>query len=162
MWVHFKTSSERSQVQKRTYCNIPFIWLYTMIQKHEQWLHRGSLKWDRLEKGREEISGVMQVLCYLHWVMVIYIFSNINGTLHLQWGFSGCSEVKSPPANAGDLGSIPGLGRSPGGGNANLLLYSCLGNPMDGGAWQATVHGIVRAGHDWATKIAATTNTLKN
>ena len=58
------------------------------------WLHRGSLKWDRLEKGREEISGVMQVLCYLQWLMVMFIFSNINGTLHLEWGFSGCSAVK--------------------------------------------------------------------
>ena len=41
-----------------------------------------------------------------------------------------------------DMGSIPGLGRSPGEGNGNPLQYSCLGNPMDGGAWQATVHGV--------------------
>ena len=53
--------------------------------------------------------------------------------------------VKYPPANAGDtgdMGLIPGLGRSPGGGNGNPLQYSCLGNPMDGGAWWATVHGV--------------------
>ena len=50
--------------------------------------------------------------------------------------------VKSPPANAGDTGSIPGLGISPGGGNGNPLQYSCLENPMDRGAWQATVHGV--------------------
>ena len=43
--------------------------------------------------------------------------------------------------NAGDLGSIPGQGRSPGEGNGNSLQYSCLENPMDGGAWWATVHG---------------------
>ena len=52
--------------------------------------------------------------------------------------------VKNPPANAGDardVGSIPGSGRSPGGGHGNLLQYSCLKNPMDRGAWQATVHG---------------------
>ena len=48
--------------------------------------------------------------------------------------------VKNPPANAGDVCSIPGLERSPGEGNANLLQYSCLGNPIDRGAWQATVH----------------------
>ena len=44
--------------------------------------------------------------------------------------------------NAGDLGLIPGLGRSPGEGNGNPLQYSCLENPMDRGAWQATVHGV--------------------
>ena len=47
--------------------------------------------------------------------------------------------VKSPPANAGDLGLIPGSGRSPGGGNGNPSQYSCLENPMDRGAWRATV-----------------------
>ena len=47
--------------------------------------------------------------------------------------------------NAGDLGSIPGLGRSPGEGNGNPLQYSCLENPMDGGAWWATVHGVAKS-----------------
>ena len=46
--------------------------------------------------------------------------------------------VKNLPANAGGMGSIPGLGRSPRDGNGNLLQYSCLGNPMDRGAWWAT------------------------
>ena len=50
--------------------------------------------------------------------------------------------------NAGDLGSIPGLGRSPGEGNGNPLQYSYLENPMDRGAWQATVHGSQGVGHD--------------
>ena len=49
--------------------------------------------------------------------------------------------VKYPPANAGDAGSIPGLGRFPGGGNGNPLGYSCLGNCMARGAWWATVYG---------------------
>ena len=56
--------------------------------------------------------------------------------------------VKNPPANAGDLkdaGSIPGLGRSPGGGRGNPLQYSCLENPKDRGAWQATVHRVARS-----------------
>ena len=48
--------------------------------------------------------------------------------------------VKNPPTNVEDVGSIPGLERSPGEGNANPLQYSCLGNPVDRGAWQATVH----------------------
>ena len=57
----------------------------------------------------------------------------------------GGSEVKVSASNAGDLGSIPGLGRSPGEGNGNPLQYSCLENPMDGGAWWATVHGVAES-----------------
>jgi len=49
---------------------------------------------------------------------------------------------KEPPANAGDAGSIPGSGRSPGGGHGKLLQYSCLEKPTDRGAWQATVHRV--------------------
>ena len=49
--------------------------------------------------------------------------------------------LKNPPAKAGNSGSIPESGRSPGEGNGNSLQYSCLGNPMDRGAWQAIVHG---------------------
>ena len=59
--------------------------------------------------------------------------------------------VKNPPANAGDIrdvGLIPGLGKSPGGGNGNPLWYLCLENPMDRGAWWATVHRSQRVGHD--------------
>ena len=63
-------------------------------------------------------------------------------------GFSGGSVVKNPPANAGDLGSIPGLGRSPGEGNGSPLQYPCLENPMDRGAWRATVRGLLRVRHD--------------
>ena len=54
-------------------------------------------------------------------------------------GFPGGLVVKNPPADAGDACLIPGLGRSPGGRNGNLLLFSCLGIPMDRGAWWATV-----------------------
>ena len=56
--------------------------------------------------------------------------------------------VKNPPANAGDVrdkGSIPGLGRFLEGGNGNPLQYFCLKNPMDKGAWQATVHGVTES-----------------
>ena len=52
---------------------------------------------------------------------------------------------KNPPASAGDLGSIPGSGRSPGGGHDNPLQYSCLENPMDRGAWMITVHGVAKS-----------------
>ena len=50
--------------------------------------------------------------------------------------------------NAGDLGSIPGTGTSPGEGNGSPLQYSCLENPVDTGAWQATIHGVARVGHN--------------
>ena len=60
-------------------------------------------------------------------------------------GFPGGSDGKASAYNAGDMGSISGLGRSPGEGNVNLLQYSCLENSMDGGAWQATVHGVTKS-----------------
>ena len=63
---------------------------------------------------------------------------------HDDQGFPGGSEVKASAWDAGDPGSIPGLGRSPGEGNGNPLQYSCLENPMEGGAWQATVHGVAK------------------
>ena len=59
-------------------------------------------------------------------------------------GLPGGSAVKNLLASAGDAGSIPESGRSPGGLNGNLLQYSRLGNPMDRGAWQATVHGVTK------------------
>ena len=64
--------------------------------------------------------------------------------------FPGGSEVKASACNAGDLGSIPGSGRSPGDGNGNPLQCSYLENPMDGGAWWATVHRVAKRAW-WAT-----------
>ena len=80
-------------------------------------------------------------------------YYNLNSLLQFKFplyrlGFPGGTEVKASACNVGDLGSIPGLGRSPGEGNGNPLQYSCLENPMDGGAWWATVHGSQRVGHD--------------
>ena len=60
-------------------------------------------------------------------------------------GFPGDSDGKASACNAEDLGSIPGLGRSPGEGNGTPLQYSCLENPMDRGAWWAAVHGVARS-----------------
>ena len=71
---------------------------------------------------------------------MIFVFNEeteINGPLSE-------SAVKHLPANAGDTGSIPGWGRSPGEGNGNPLQYSCLENPMDRGAWRATVQGVAK------------------
>ena len=63
----------------------------------------------------------------------------------IWFGFLGGSEIKVSSWNAGDQGSIPGSGRSPGEGNGNPLQYSCLENPMDGGDWWATVHGVAKS-----------------
>ena len=60
-------------------------------------------------------------------------------------GFPGVSNGRESSCSAGDLGSIPGSGRSPGEGNGNPLQYSGLENPMDRGAWQATVHGVTKS-----------------
>ena len=68
-------------------------------------------------------------------IMVLLIFM----------GFHGGSDGKASARHAGDPGSIPGLGRSPGEGNDNPLEYSCLKNSMDRGAWWATVHGITQS-----------------
>ena len=81
------------------------------------------------------------------WVTDL-IWSDLNTIT----GFPGGSEVKASACNAGDLGSTPGLGRSPGEGNGNALRYSCLENPMDGGAWWATVHGVAKS---WIRLISA-------
>ena len=70
--------------------------------------------------------------------------------------FLGGLVIKNPPANAGDMrdvGSITELGRSPGGEHGNPLHYSCLENPMDKGAWWATVHGVTKSQTQPSTHI---------
>ena len=69
----------------------------------------------------------------------------IYTVLFICKGFPGGSEVKVSACNAGDLGLIPGSERSPGERNGNPLQYSCPKNPMDGGAWWATVHGVAKS-----------------
>ena len=70
-------------------------------------------------------------------------------------GFHGSLDGKASAYNAGDPGSVPGLGRSLGEGNGNPLQYSCLENPMDRGAWRAKVHEVARVRHNWAAKQQA-------
>ena len=79
--------------------------------------------------------------------LLAIIFSYSEGCLFtlLIVPFPGGTEDKTSAHNAGDLGSIPRSGRSPGEGNGNPLQYSWLENPMDGGAWKATVHGVTKS-----------------
>ena len=77
--------------------------------------------------------------------MLITHFFLTNSEESCGWGFSGGLVVKNPPFNAGELGVIRGARRSPGEGDGNPLQYSCLGNPMAGGAWWAIVHGVAKS-----------------
>ena len=80
--------------------------------------------------------------------MLTVNMAKFEGQNGIQSLIRGGTMVKNPPANAGDIrdaGSVPGWGRSPAGGNGNQLQYSCLRNPMDGGAWWATVHGVAKS-----------------
>ena len=79
-------------------------------------------------------------------------------------GTAGGSAGKESAGTAGDLGSVPGLGRSPGDGNSNPLQYSCLNNYMDRGAWQAIVHGVAKSWTwltlSWASLVAEMVKNL--
>ena len=100
---------------------LKFIYLFSFGCTASSWLHRLSLV---------AVWG-----CSLLWLL-------------LFWGFPGGTVVENQAANTGhigDLGSIPGSGRSPGGGHGNPLQYSCLENSMDRGAWRATVHRVTES-----------------
>ena len=82
----------------------------------------------------------------IHFCIKKWIFLSLfKLQFRLCLGFPGSSVVKNLPANAGDAGSIPELGRFPGEGNGDPLQYSCLGNPMDRGAWWAIVHRVTKS-----------------
>ena len=96
--------------------------------------YRGSLSYRKKKK-----SPILMLLQVTHLCLIF----NED-----QQGFPGGIVVENLPANAGDIrgtGSIPALGRSPGEGNGYPLHSSCLENPMDRGAWQATVHGVTKS-----------------
>ena len=96
------------------------------------------------------------------FLTLFYFFLFLNSNYFLQTGFPCGSAVKNLPASTGcarDTGSIPGSGISLGGGNGNPFQYSCLGNPMDRGAWWATVH---EAAKSWTRlRVCAHTHTLE-
>ena len=115
----------------------------------EQWLNwhlwemcKGFLYRKGNWTGRSESNLYKKVKWFLQLKMLI---------TQLPRGFPGGSDGKESACNAGDLGLIPGWGRSPGEGNGNPLQYSCLENSVDRGVWQATVHGVVQSQTQWAT-----------
>ena len=86
-----------------------------------------------LEENENRALGLRIIRCHL-----TYYWTH-------AWGFPAGSVVKNPRTNAGDMSLIPGSERSPGGGHGNPLQYSCLENPVDRGAWRATVHGVTKS-----------------
>ena len=85
--------------------------------------------------------SLWSIQCIVEFSLVIFCWGLGTGS----WGFPGVSVGKESPFNAGDLGSVPGLARSPGEGNSYPLQYSGLENSMNRGAWQATVHGVAKS-----------------
>ena len=86
--------------------------------------------------------------CKWHYFFLFFFMAEYQPFVrvyHFFGGFPGGSEVKASASNAGDPGSVPGSGRSPGEGNGNPLQYSYLENPMDGEAWYATVHRVAES-----------------
>ena len=126
-----------------------YVTLGTLLDLSEPW--SCSFKWT-LEKS---------LPCLSHWVLLwllrLFTYLGCAGSsflrvvfLQLQralssWTSPVAQKAKASAYNSGDLGLIPGLGRFPGEGNGNPLQYSCLENPMDGGAWWATVHGVAKS-----------------
>ena len=89
---------------------------------------------------------------FLQVVALAHSLTLFRPHYYLHRGFPGGSAGKNPPANAGSVGSIPGWRRSPGEGNGNPLHFACLGNPIDRGAWWATVLEVTRVGYSLVTK----------
>ena len=118
-----------------------------------EWVAMPSSR-DLPNSGIEPVSPValtLQVdpLLLSHWEIPRTIKAQANLTpTFLPWSSLVAQRLKASACNAGDLGSIPGSGISPGEGNGNPFQYSCLENPMDGGAWWATVHRSQRVRHD--------------
>ena len=121
--------------------------------RQEEVRHRGCSAMDPCQEFSVEVEfwrSTLLMFCvcvspfcfFLLWLplLILKIFVNPYSVL----GFPGSSGGKESACNAGDPGSIPGLGRSPGGGHGNPLQYSCLENPMDRGAWRAAVHRVAR------------------
>ena len=108
---------------------------------------------DLLHQQADSLPGKPKILCrhLLNLIREISMIDLVSPPSYTQ-SFPYSSVSKESACNAGDPGSIPGLGKSHGEGTSNTLQYSCLENPMNRGAWQATVHGVARVGQDLTTK----------
>ena len=106
-----------------------------------------------IEKLSSLLAGENGPPCLLPASLCSRIYSAMLSFAYVSaMGFPGGSVGNESGSNVGDPGSIPGLVRSSGEGHGNPLQFSCLENPMDGGAWQAILHRVARVGHDLVTK----------
>ena len=170
----------RSKVSRWLYCTGPFRSMVRLrLGKHcenyifKEWKAGTNSKMCSNKSGGKQNGSTSKeksflpedTIVWLDWVVlkseVPWAFTNQVPCQRIVWWTTGLPwwlSVKNLPLmqetiySAGDLGSIPGLGRSSGEGNGNPLRNSCLGNLTDRGGWQATVHEAARVGHDWATK----------
>ena len=94
----------------------------------------------KVEVTQSDMQMKPPVEIFTCWSATIPLIPSNSDLINL-----GGAEIKASACSARDLGSIPGLGRSPGEGNGNPLQYSCLENPMEGRAWWATVHGVAKS-----------------
>ena len=131
-----------------------FSFLVSFLSRPQNYLwgegHGNPLQYSCLENPRKKPSRLQSIGSQKvghDWATFTSLHFN-----YLWWDFPRSSVGKEFICNAGDLGSFPGLGRSPGEGYGNPLRYSCLENPMDRGLWQATVYRAARVRHDCATK----------
>ena len=134
----------KSNTSKKTFCSWQILsnaldWFFCWLDRHQG---GGELK------AKVVMFGPCHVLISLRFLLrckrLLSLFPLFNTYSH-AYRFPGGSEGKESACNAVNPGSIPGSGRSPGEGNGNPLQYSCLENPMDGGAWWATVHGVAKS-----------------
>ena len=105
------------------------------IQNHSTVIIPKSKKHLLIRREEASLYSMDAISRYLVPICILYVSSELPGG----------SDGKEPTCHAGDRGSIPGSGRSPGGGDSNLLQCSCLENPMDRGAWWVTVHGVTKS-----------------
>ena len=136
----------------RRTCLRPTFSLFLWDCRNESW-PEGTGRAVRATLGsRKAVTrGALACQCFRH--SASQLVSKASWLYQLSFkGFPHSSVDKQSACNAGDPGSIPGWERSPGEGNGNPLQYSRLENPTDRGAWQASVHGVARAGHDLGTK----------
>ena len=122
-----------------------FLYVKSTLNSHNKETQSKNDQPNYILKRKRKLFIDCQSFTYIHCQSYTYlIISNLD--------FPGGSLVKNLPVNAGDVGLIPGSGRCPEVGNGNPLWYSCLGNPLDRGAWWATVHGHKRVEHNLGTK----------
>ena len=142
-------------------CFLFFYFIFSYLSQHRLYLRGSNFQGDDSIQGSEEVANrlwmtaqILESSCHTsipaqphsNHVTLSKLFNLLlSQLLYLGSGLPRWPSDKESTCNAGDVGLIPGSGRSPGVGNSNLLQYSCLGNAMDRGAWRATLHGVAKS-----------------